>query len=259
MPSEKRDKDFFREELPRGVVLYRGDCLDVMRGLPDGSVDMVLCDLPYGVSRCGWDCEVDTAELWGHYRRLLRSGGLAVLFGQGMFTARMMCASTVRWRYNLIWEKTHPSGFLNARRMPLRSHEDIMVFYDRLPVYNPQMVHGMPRKVSTAAHKRGCRTGDVYGAYGHTDYDSTDRFPKSVLRFPQDFQRGRWHPTQKPVALLEWLVRTYTDGGFTVMDNCMGSGSTGVACALSGRRFVGIEKDPSYYLSASARIRASLS
>lgn len=192
--------------------LMLGDCLDLLGSIPDGSIDMVLCDLPYGMTRNAWDCEIDLDKLWRHYRRVVRPNGAVVLFASGMFTAKLMRSNPRIWRYNLVWRKTSPTGFLNAKKMPLRAHEDICVFYCRLPVYHPQMGTG-PRKVSTARHKRASKKSTNYGDYGLSTYDSTERYPVSVLEFASDRQRCAIHPTQKPVALCEWLIRTYTDEG----------------------------------------------
>ena len=230
-----------------------GDCLELLEDVESGSIDMVLADLPYGMTRNAWDCELDLNALWGHYRRIVKPCGAVVLFASGMFTAKLMRSNPRMWRYNLVWRKTSPTGFLNAKKMPLRAHEDICVFYRRPPVYHPQMGTGT-RKVSTARHKRASRQSTNYGDYGLNTYDSTERYPVSVLEFASDKQWCAIHPTQKPVALCEWLIRTYTDEGGVVLDNCMGSGSTGVAALRCGRRFVGIEKDEGYYQAAKERL-----
>lgn len=233
--------------------LICGDCLEVMPEIPDGSVDMVLCDLPYGITRNRWDSQLPLARLWEEWHRIAKPEAAIVLFSSGMFTASLMSSNPKEWRYNLVWQKTNAVGFLNARRQPLRAHEDICVFYRRQPVYNPIKVPG-PRKVSTASHRRNSKQSSNYNAVEPNSYDSTERFPTSVLTFAKDKQKSAIHPTQKPVALLEWLVRTYTNPGETVLDNCMGSGSTGVACARCGRDFIGIEIEPDYYKAAKERV-----
>lgn len=240
------------------IQLHRGDCLSVLSNLPVHSVDMVLADPPYGITKNCWDSVIDLDELWGHIERVVKPSGAVVMFSSGMFTARLMESNRSMWRYNLVWHKTAPTGFLNAKKMPLRSHEDICVFYRKLPTYNPQMGIG-PRKVSTAQHKRASKRTTNYGDHGLTTYDSTERYPTSVLTFASDKQRCALHPTQKPVALCEWLIRTYTNEGDTVLDFCMGSGTTGVAVLKSGRRFVGIEVDEDYYEVAVDRLNGSLS
>lgn len=215
---------------------------------------MVLCDLPYGVTRNSWDKPIDLHSLWALYEMVVKPNGAILLFGSGMFTAKLMLSNQKDWRYNLIWEKNQPSGFLNAKRMPMRAHEDICVFYRKLPIYNPQMSQGV-RKVATATHKRNSKHGDSYGKYTAVSYDSDKRYPRSVIRFPLDTQKSALHATQKPVDLCEYLIRMYTNPGDTVLDNCMGSGSTGIACVKCGRNFIGIENDPSIYQIAAQRIK----
>lgn len=240
------------------IKLYQGDCLEVMKEIPDESIDMVLCDLPYGITaRNKWDIVIPFNKLWEQYNRVIKNNGAIVLFGSGMFTSSLMQSNPKMWRYNLIWHKTTPTGFLNANRMPLRAHEDIVVFYKSLPIYNPQKTKGHERKVSKAEHKINSKKTDDYGKHGLTTYDSTERYPTSVLTFSTDKQKAALHPTQKPVALLEYLIKTYTNGGMTVLDNCMGSGSTGVACKNLGRNFIGIELDEKYFNIAKQRIEQS--
>lgn len=237
------------------ITLYHGDCLELLPIVESESVNLILCDLPYGVTaRNKWDCCIDPDRLWQEYERVIKPNGAILLFGQDKFSATMMLSRPKLHRYNLIWQKTTPTGFLNANRMPLRNHEDIMVFYKSLPTYNPQKTTGHVRKVSTAVHKRASTQSDDYGDYAPASYDSTERYPTSVLIFPTDKQKCALHPTQKPVALLEYLIRTYTNPGDTVLDNCMGSGSTGVACLNTGRQFIGMELDDEYFRIAHTRI-----
>ena len=236
-------------------TLWHGDCLELMSKISDGSVDMILCDLPYGVTANNkWDIVIPFDGLWQQYKRIIKDNGAIALFGNGMFTADLMTSNRGMWRYNLIWEKTQPTGFLNAKKMPLRSHEDICVFYKKLPTYNPQKSYGHARKVTKYEHGLQSKKTDNYGDYGRTTYDSTERYPKSVITFSKDIQKSALHPTQKPVALLEYLVNTFTNPGETVLDNCMGSGSTGVACKKTGRNFIGIELDDGYFDIAKRRI-----
>jgi len=236
-----------------GIDLRCGDCLDIMPQL-DTCVDMVLCDMPYGNTRNSWDVPLDLEAIWRQYRRIVKPDGAIVLFGSGRFTAALMNSNPRDWRYNLVWEKTAPTGFLNAKRMPLRAHEDILVFYRKPPKYNPVMSEGK-RKVSTAQHKRNSKSGGSYGQYKAITYDSDKRYPRSVLHFPTDKQKSALHATQKPVALLEYLIRLYTDEGDLILDNCMGSGSTGVAAIRCNRRFLGIEIDTDMYITAARRIQ----
>lgn len=232
--------------------LHHGDCMKAMQSIPDRSVDMICCDLPYGTTKNKWDSVIPPAELWAQYERIIKENGAMVLFGQDKFTAMMMMSNPSHHRYNLIWKKgNRASGFLNAKKMPLRNHEDIMVFYIKLPTYNPQFVKGEP------SHSRGNKdkavTNNCYGKFALTEDNlSEDKYPKSILDF--DRPHPPIHPTQKPVELIEWLVRTYTNDGETVLDNCMGSGTTGVACARTGRRFIGMERDDKYFEMAKARI-----
>ena len=231
--------------------------MELMGQLPELCCDAIISDLPYGCTRNKWDSQLNLKELWNEYRRIVKSDGAVILFGQGMFTAALMLSNPRWWRYNLIWHKTQPTGFLNAHRMPLRSHEDICVFYNKLPTYNPIMTTGL-RKTSSAESKRKCRKTDNYGSHGLTNYDSDQRYPTSVLSFAKDVQHSALHPTQKPVALLEWLVRIYTNEGDVVLDSCMGSGTTGVACMRNKRRFIGIEINEEYFNIAQERILSEL-
>lgn len=232
-----------------------GDCLELMKDIPDKSISMILCDLPYGqTQRNKWDTCIPFEPLWEQYKRIIKDNGAIILFANGMFTAELMLSNKFMWKYNLIWEKTQPTGFLNAKKMPLRNHEDICVFYNKLPTYNPQKSTGHIRKVSKAEHKVGCKNTTDYGEHGLTTYDSTERYPKSVWKYAKDIQKSALHPTQKPVALLEELIKTYTNEGDLVLDNCMGSGSTGEACMNTGRNFIGFELDEEYFDIACKRL-----
>jgi site-specific DNA-methyltransferase (adenine-specific) len=217
-----------------------------MKDIPDGSIDMILCDLPYGVTKNSWDSVIDLTELWKQYNRITKENAAIVLFGQDKFSARLMLSNEKYHRYNLIWQKTSPTGFLNANKMPLRAHEDILVFYRKPPVYNPQKTSGHERKVSLQKHKVNSVKTTNYGEHEMKSYDSTERFPTSVLRFKTDKQKSSLHPTQKPVSLLECLIKTYTNVGYTVLDNAAGSGSTGVACENTNRNYILIEKEQKY-------------
>lgn len=233
--------------------LMLGDCLELMSVIPDGSIDLVLCDLPYGTTKCAWDCPLDLGRLWAEYRRISR--GAIVLTAQTPFDKVLGSSNLSMLRYEWIWEKTHPTGHLNAKKMPMKAHENILVFYDRLPTYNPIKTTGHKRKSAT---KRMDST-KCYGAQEFTSlaYDSTERYPRSVQVFSSDKQRSKLHDTQKPVSLMEYLIRTYTNEGDTVLDNCMGSGTTGVACVNTGRKFIGIELDAGYFEIARKRIEST--
>lgn len=248
------------------ISLFHGDCLDKMAYIPRQSVDMILCDLPYGTlnksnPNARWDSIIPFDKLWEQYERVIKDNGAIVLFAQGMFTAQLMMSNPKLWRYNLVWDKVLTSGFLNAKRMPLRSHEDICVFYKQLPTYNPQMHEGKPLHGKGVAYRDKELTNNCYGTLSTTDdirKGSTEKYPTSIIRYPKPHPSIAVHPTQKSVELCEWLIKTYTREGDVVLDNCMGSGSTMVACVKTRRRGIGIEKDDNYYNIAQERVKTSL-
>jgi site-specific DNA-methyltransferase (adenine-specific) len=240
--------------------ILQGDCLEVMPNIPDKSIDMILCDLPYGAlnknnPNAKWDIVIPFEPLWKEYKRIIKDNGAIVLTAQGMFSAKLMLSNKKMWKYNLVWKKSNRiSGFLNSNRMPLRNHEDIIVFYNKLPTYNPQMTKG--EKSHTRGHGKNLKNG-CYGEHKFiqgTEY-TTNKFPISVLNFDKD--HPPIHPTQKPVALFEYLIKTYTNKGDLVLDNCAGSGTTGVACKNLGRDFILIEKEKKYYEIAKKRINVT--
>ena len=234
---------------PYNYELHFGDCLNVMQTIPDESIDMILCDLPYGTTHNKWDIVIPLDKLWEQYTRIIKEHGCIALFCDGLFMANLMLSNTKLWRYNLIWDKQRGSDFLNANVKPLKSHEEIAIFYKKKPIYNKQLWYSSPYKKT----KNG-RLSDNYGNRGVAYTESLDgaRNPLSILSFPRDGERH--HPTQKPVALLEWLIKTYTNEGDIVLDNCMGSGSTGVACMNTNRYFIGIENNLEYDDIALRRI-----
>lgn len=234
--------------------LIHGDCLEVLPLIPTASVDMILTDLPYGSTKNEWDHILDLEVLWKEYERIIKDNGVIALWAQSPFDKVLACSNLKHYRYEWVIEKTSATGFLNAHKMPMKAHEQILIFYKKLPTYNPQMSHGHVRKVSTAEHKRNSKVTTNYGKHGLTSYDSTDRYPRDVLRFKWDKQKSSLSPTQKPVAACEYMIRTYTNAGDTILDSCMGSGTTGVAAMNLGRKFIGIEIDPDMYEIASARI-----
>lgn len=247
------------------IDLQQGDCLELMKSLDDKSIDLILCDLPYGTTRNKWDSVLDLELLWEQYNRIIKDCGAILLFAQTPFDKVLGVSNLENLRYEIIWQKTAPTGFLNAKKMPMKAHENILVFYKKLPTYNPQMTQGHPRKVtSKSSRKQSVERhqgksevlASTYNSYGESqvDYDSTERYPLSVQVFAKDQQRENYHPTQKLVALLEWLIRTYTNEGDLVLDNCMGSGSTGVACVSTNRDFIGIELTEQYFEIAQSRI-----
>jgi len=233
------------------ISLLHGDCLRLMDDIPDKSIDMVCCDLPYGTTNCRWDTALNLHRLWLHYMRVTKENAAIVLFAQTPFDKVLGCSNLPLLRYELIWEKSNSTGHLNANKMPLRSHENILVFYNKLPTYNPQKTSNHVKKTAT---KRGDIT-QIYGKqqFNELSYDSTERYPRSVLKFSSDKQKSILHPTQKPLALIKWLVATYTNPGETVLDNCMGSGTTGEACKNLDRKFIGMETDDFYYRVATNR------
>lgn len=229
--------------------LINGDCLKEMDNIPNYSVDMVLCDLPYGSTRNKWDILIDLDKLWSHYKRIVKKSGAIVLFCDGIFTSILIQSNPGMWRYNLVWDKQRGCDFLNANIKPLKSHEDIAVFYSSRPTYNKQKWYSTPYKKT----KNG-KLSENYGERGIAYSESEDgaRNPLSILSFPRDGKR--FHPTQKPVGLLEYLIRTYTNENDLVLDNCMGSGSTCVACINTNRRYIGIELDNDYFNIAQNRV-----
>lgn len=232
------------------IKLHNGDCLGVMRAIPDQSVDLILCDLPYGTTRNKWDSIIPLADLWAAYRRICR--GAIVLTAQTPFDKVLGASNLDMLRYEWIWRKEMGSGHLNAKKAPLKDHENVLVFYDKPPSYNPQMRTGFKPYAVKSGHG-----SSNYGAQQESvTVSDGSRYPVTVLEFPRD--RDKVHPTQKPVALMEYLIRTYTNAGDVVMDNCMGSGTTGVACVHSDRSFIGIERDPDYFKIAQGRIDGAL-
>lgn len=236
------------------MKLLQGDCLSLLPGLPDNSIDMVLADPPYGTTQCKWDSVIDLAAMWRELERVCKPNAAIVMTAAQPFTAQLVCSNMGMFRYEIIWEKGNATGFLNAKKQPLRAHESVLVFYRQQPTYNPQMTHGHNRKTALRVD-RGVKPSDVYGGQaGVTSYDSTSRYPRSVQFFSSDKQRTNLHPTQKPVALMEWLIRTYTEPGDRVLDFCMGSGTTGVACINTDREFIGMEMDAEIFQVAASRI-----
>lgn len=231
------------------MKLLNGDCLEFMKEIPDKSIDMILCDLPYGTTKNKWDNIIPFCDLWDSYERIIKDNGAIVLFCDGLFTANLIQSNVRMWRYNLVWDKQRGCDFLNANVKPLKCHEDIAVFYKKKPIYNKQPWYSTPYKRT----KNGSLS-DNYGGRKESWSESKDgaRNPLTILSFARDGDRQ--HPTQKPVALLEYLMKTYTNEGDTVLDNCMGSGSTGVACINTNRDFIGIELDQNYFNIAKKRI-----
>lgn len=239
-------------------VIYNEDGLKGMERIPAGSIDCVICNLPYGGINSGnalsfWNRQIPLAPLWKHYERVVKPNGAIILFGSGMFTSDLMQSNRKMWRYNLVWNKERTSGFLNANRMPLRQHEDILVFYKHLPVYHPQFTQGQPNHPQgDGPHKD---TNRVYGKLKARPKreKTTDKYPTSIISVPAE-RDSDLSAMQKPVDLIRYLVRTYTDEGDVVLDNCIGCGSTAMACLLENRKFVGFEANPENYKKAQRRV-----
>lgn len=217
-------------------------------------VDLVICDLPYGMTKNEWDVAVDLDSMWKFYRKVCKPNAMILLTAIQPYAAELIMSNRSGFRYEWIWEKSQPTGHLNAKRMPMRAHEHVLVFCNGKPSYRPIKTNGHARKVATEKHRAKCKKTTNYCEFGLHSYDSTERFPRSVIKFPTDKQKSSIHPTQKPVALIEYLVRTYSDPGSLVLDNCMGSGTTGVACRNLSRRFIGIELNESIFRSAKERL-----
>lgn len=229
------------------MLLRQGDCIELMRDIPDGSIDMVLCDLPYGLTRNAWDVKIPFAALWEQYRRITKPNAAIVLHCQQPFTSELIQSNRAWYKYCWIWSKHQVSGFLNANKQPLRNCEEIAVFYRQQCTYNPIMRKGKPQLKNTGGKSSN------YNKFTCHPHVSAEYYPTTLLEIPLPRFKGG-HPTQKPAALLESLIRTYTNEGDTVLDNCMGSGSTGVACTKTNRDFVGFELDPKWFEIAKKRI-----
>jgi len=239
-------------------TLWNEECLQAMKRIPDGSVDMVMCDLPYGTTQNKWDSVIDLPSLWAAYKRVCKPSAAIVLTAAQPFTSVLVCGNLKDFKYDWTWRKPKGTGHLNAKKQPMRDKEDVLVFYQEQCTYNPQFKTGTPYK--DKAGKDHTSTTSMTGSYGaYTNYREDNdgrRYPKQVIEFGV-VERGTLHPTEKPVALMEYLIKTYTNEGELVLDNTMGSGTTGVACGNLGRRFIGIEQDEKYFTIAQARISAA--
>lgn len=236
--------------------IYKGDCLEIMpQKIASNSIDLVLCDLPYGTTNCRWDSIIDLDKLWNEYKRVIKPNGVIILTAQTPFDKVLGASNLQMLKYEWIWEKTQATGHLNAKKMPMKAHENVLVFYDKLPTYNPQKTYGHKRKVATAYHKRNTKTCDIYNVHNnYSDYDSTERYPRSVLSFASDKQKSSLHPTQKPLGLMEYFILTYTNEGDIVLDNAAGSGTTGLAAKKLNRNWILIEKDEINYNICCERV-----
>lgn len=237
--------------------IYNEDCLQGMNRLPDKSIDMILCDLPYGKTHNKEDKPIPFEPLWKEYKRIIKDNGAILLFGQGTFYVDLVNSNRKMFRYDLMWNKVLTSGFLNANKMPLRQHEQVAVFYKKLPTFNPQFSQGKPLHSKGISYKDKQIKNQNYNKFAVTDDSrkgSTEKYPTSILQFAKPHPSISKHRTEKPVALLEYLIKTYTNEGDVVLDNCMGSGSTGVACINTNRDFIGFELNNSYFDIAQKRI-----
>ena len=227
--------------------IYFEDCLEGMKRIPDMSIDAIICDLPYGTTRNQWDSIIPLPELWAEYKRIAKPNAAIVLFAQTPFDKVLGASNLEMLKYEWIWQKESGTGFLNAKKAPLKDHENILVFYSAPPTYNPIMKQGTPYK---------CKNGALSDNYGHREQVITEnhgeRYPTTVLQF--DRERDTFHPTQKPVNLLRYLIATYSNAGDTILDNCMGSGTTAIAAIREKRHFIGFELNAEYYEKASKRI-----
>lgn len=228
---------------PPRIRLHEGDCLSILPSLDSDSIDLVLADMPYGTTRCRWDTLIPLDPMWEQIRRVRKSGAPVLLFGAQPFTSILNASNLREFRYDLIWEKPMATGHLNSKRQPMRAHEHISVFYDRPGTYNPIKTQGHARKIRKISRTET----ELYGDHGRMPpYDSSARYPRSVQRWPKDNRHKGGHPAQKPIALLMWLIETYTNPGDTVLDFVAGSGSTGVAARQCNRNCILIEIDPEH-------------
>ena len=221
--------------------VFEADCLEKMKDIPDKSIDMILCDLPYGITQNAWDSYIPLDKLWAQYTRIIRPNGVIALTSHGVFTAKLILSQEKLFKYKWVWEKSKPTNFLNAKKQPLRKHEDICIFYGRQPTYNPQMTQGV-------AYDKGVRKNQLSGCYGDFEpvrvQSKGERYPTDIIYVKTAESEGEvLHPTQKPIELGRYLIRTYTSEGDIVLDNTCGSGSFLVSAMLEGRNFIGIEKN----------------
>lgn len=243
--------------------IYNEDCLEGMKRIDDNSIDCIITDLPYGVLNAeseggSWDSIIPLEPMWEQFKRVTKPNAAIILFAQGMFTAQLMMSQPKMWRYNLIWKKgERASGFLNANRMPLRNHEDICVFYDKMPTYNPQMRTGFPNH--TRGHGGGKLKNGCYGKFDpwvRSEVITTEKFPLSIINIAKEHDINKqFHPTQKPVDLLRYLILTYTNTGGVILDATIGSGTTAVAAIREKRHFIGFELNKEYFDKACKRIK----
>lgn len=228
--------------------LWHGDCLELMKNIPACSVDMILCDLPYGTTNCSWDSLINLDALWNEYNRIAKPTAAIVLFAQTPFDKILGASNINNLRYEIIWEKTAATGHLNAKKMPMKAHENILIFYRQLPTYNPQKTYGHMKTNTYTKYLETQNNCEIYNAATAEvkGGGNTDRYPRSVITFSKDTQTESYHPTQKPLELCEYLIKTYSNEGDVVLDNCCGSGTSLVAAKKLNRQFYGIELEQRY-------------
>jgi len=245
--------------------IFCGECIETMSALPEGCVDMVFCDLPYGTTQNEWDTLIPFDKLWEQYYRIVKENGAIVLTAQPPFDKILACSNLKDFRYEWVWEKNKATGHLNAKKMPMKAHENILVFYRKLPTYNPQKTTGH-KPFGAVKPKDNIPEPDKKRNYNHVtktfgnDGTTTDRYPRDVQRFPviNNDNPLKFHPTQKPVGMIEYFIKTYSNPGDTILDNCMGSGSACIACINTDRKYIGIENDPEYYTAAKEWIESTI-
>jgi len=235
--------------------VVQGDCLEILKEFNDKSIDLILCDLPYQITDCKWDSLIPLDDLWKQYNRIIKDNGAIVLTASGLFTGVLMTSNTKMFKYKYVWEKSKSTNFMNAKKQPLRKHEDILVFYKKQPTYNPQMKEGKPYK-DKRTNRKSWEGVNNQSTKIPIDNSGT-RYPSSVQKFC-NVNKNTLHPTQKPVELLEYLIKTYTNENETVLDFTMGSGSTMVACVNTKRKGIGIELDETYYKLAKKRVEEKI-
>lgn len=237
--------------------IYKGDCLELMpKYVDDKSIDMIFCDLPYGTTNCRWDSVIDLPKLWSEYERVIKDNGVILLFAQTPFDKVLGASNLKLLKYEWVWEKTQATGHLNAKKMPMKAHENILVFYKKLPTYNPQKTNGHKPINSYTKYIKTQNNTEIYGEMKReiSGGGETDRYPRSVITFASDKQKSCLHPTQKPLSLIEYMIRTYTNEGDLILDNTCGSGTTGLGAKNLGRNFIMMEKDPEHYETACKRV-----
>lgn len=236
------------------IDLRQGDCLKLMKEIPDKSVDMILCDLPYGTTACKWDNIIPFEPLWEQYNRIIKDNGAIVLFGSEPFASKLRLSNLKMYKYDWIWKKNRPSNFLCAKKHPLKYHENILVFYKKQPIYNPQMQKGKPNHSKGNDYSKPLTNNIIDTKLFRTKVICNgEKYPKSILKYNKDI--SKFHPTQKPVALLEYLIKTYTNENEVILDNCAGSMSTAIACLNTNRNGIMIEKDEHYFEVGCKRIK----